>query len=250
MKDTPLLKSGFAREWGESLISLIYPERCPVCDGVLSGMEKDEHICEECSAKIRFINSPRCFKCGCALQDDSEEYCRACKIRKHVYDRGLALFEYDTVRISMYRFKYSGREEYAKFYAKAAYEELGKEIAKWRPDGIVPVPMYAAKKRMRGYDQAESFATEFGELMGIPVYTDMVKRVRATAPMKTLSARERGANLKNAFIIGRDDVKLRQVLVVDDIYTTGSTIDAVAAVFKGAGVDKVWFLTLSEGRGI
>ena len=250
MKDTPLLKNGFVREWGEGLISLIYPERCAVCDGVLSGAEREEHICEECSVKIRYINSPRCYKCGCALPDDSEEYCRVCKVRKHVYERGLALFEYDTVRISMYRFKYSGREEYAGFYAKAAFEKLGKEIAKWRPDGIVPVPMYPAKKRMRGYNQAESFAEEFGELMGIPVYTDIVKRVRATAPMKTLSARERGANLKNAFIIGRDDVKLRQVLVVDDIYTTGSTIDAVASVLKGAGASKVWFLTLSEGRGI
>ena len=68
--------------------------------------------------------------------------------------------------------------------------------------------------------------------------------------MKRLNARQRHVNLKNAFIIGRNDVKLRRVLVVDDIYTTGSTIDAVAAVLKASGTEKVFFVTLSGGNGI
>ena len=245
-KDTHHLWNDYLKRIRE----LLFPPRCPVCDEVLGAQDRQRLICRDCAGKISFIHEPRCLKCGMALEDETEEYCSSCKKRRHIYDSGLALFEYSPLRTSMYRFKYSGRAEYAKFYGRAAARYLGEQIRKWQPEGVIPVPMYAPKERMRGYNQAELFARALGNELSIPVYNDIVIRRRKTSPMKRLNARQRHVNLKNAFIIGRNDVKLRRVLVVDDIYTTGSTIDAVAAVLKASGTEKVFFVTLSGGNGI
>ena len=84
--------------------------------------------------------------------------------------------------------------------------------------------------------------------MGIPVEGRLIRRVRKTLPQKLLGDRERQNNLKRAFKIDRNDVKLKTVIIIDDIYTTGSTVDACAAVLKCAGVKKVYFITAAIGK--
>ena len=85
---------------------------------------------------------------------------------------------------------------------------------------------------------------------GIPVRADLIERTVKTAPMKDLSAAERQNNLKKAFKILRNDVKLNTIIIIDDIYTTGSTIDAMSREFRKAGVGRIYFITLAIGRGI
>ena len=231
------------------LSDLVFPRRCPVCDGVLSARDGQQLICSTCIPKIKYIKSPRCYKCGKQLDEEETEYCLDCRSKEHAFERGLALYDYLSVRLSMYRFKYSGRREYAGFFGRDMAEHFGDYFKKTGIDAIVPVPMYEAKKRTRGYNQAEVLADSLGKELGIPVMKDLVKRTRNTRPMKMLSPVERAANLKNAFIIGQFDVKLRKILVVDDIYTTGCTTDAVANVLKAAGVLEVYFAALSIGEG-
>ena len=127
----------------------------------------------------------------------------------------------------MYRFKYSNKREYAGFYAKEAVRIYG------------PVPMYRWKEKGRGYNQAAVFALALGEKMNLPVEKRMVKRIRNTTPQKELNDVERKINLKKAFQLVPNIVKYRKILIVDDIYTTGSTIDAVAEVLLQAGVDEI-----------
>ena len=86
--------------------------------------------------------------------------------------------------------------------------------------------------------------------MGIPVYRDFLLRVKNTAPLKYENPKERQNNLKRAFNIARNDVKLKRVVVVDDIYTTGSTMDEAAGVLKASGVEVVCFIALASGAGI
>jgi len=234
-----------------NLISdLIFPRRCPVCDGVLSERDRKDLVCLECLPKIKYIKSPKCYKCGKQLGDDEAEYCADCRKKEHLFERGFALYDYPSVRHSMYRFKYSGRTEYAGFFGRDMAEHFGAEFKKIGIEAVIPVPMYAAKKRMRGYNQAEELAKVLGRELGIPVIKDLVKRTKKTLPMKMLSPSERAANLKNAFIIGQFELKLRRILVVDDIYTTGCTSDAVAKVLKDAGVNEVYFAALSIGEGL
>lgn len=231
------------------ILDLLYPARCPVCDGVLL---PGEEVCEECLPRLRYVTDPRCCKCGKPLQNEEEEYCQDCcpdgMGRTHIYDSGLALYEYELIKDSLYRFKYKGRCEYAGFFGKEMVERLGDRIAAWHPDALLPVPMYRRKERMRGYNQAHLLAQGVGAALHIPVRQDLMVRQRQTVPMKELDPAGRQINLKKAFIIGRFDVKLKCIIIVDDIYTTGSTMDEMAKVLRSAGVSRIHFLTLAIGR--
>ena len=150
----------------------------------------------------------------------------------------------------MYRFKYSNRREYARFFAEQAVEQQADWLQRNGVEAIIPVPMYRPKQRKRGYNQAEIFALELARQMDIPLVRDGVRRTRNTRPQKLLNDGERKNNLKKAFQAADFIVKYKKVLIVDDIYTTGSTVEAVAAELRRCGVEQVFFLTLCTGEGI
>ena len=115
---------------------------------------------------------------------------------------------------------------------------------------LVPVPIHKSRQKKRGYNQALLLAEVLSAYCGIPVYDDLIARCGKTKAQKNLTDRERQNNLKKAFKIGRNDVKLKTIIVVDDIYTTGTTLDAVAKVCKEAGVVSVYSLTVAVGKGL
>lgn len=128
---------------------------------------------------------------------------------------------------------------------------LGDFIRSVSPDVMVPVPLHKKKLSKRGYNQAACLARVLGKNMQLPVDEKLVKRVRNTAPMKRLNPAERQNNLKKAFNIGRNDVKLYdRIILVDDIYTTGTTLDEIAALLKSHGVSEVYCVTLACGAGL
>lgn len=235
------------REWCNGVLRVVYPVHCPVCDEIVD--ELGEKVCAECLRKIKLLTPPWCMRCGRKVED-GEEYCRDCRGSRHVFDRGRALYEYADAAASIYRFKYAGRREYADFFGEEIAEYLGDFIRQIQPDGIVPIPLHRRRYAKRGYNQAELLASETGRRLGIPVYPKMLVRVRNTVPQKKLNPQERQNNLKKAFNIGRNDVKLKVILVFDDIYTTGSTIDEAARALREAGAEKIYFITLACGAGI
>jgi len=182
--------------------------------------------------------------------DENAEYCEDCSKMKHVYTEGRSLYEYRAVDASIYRFKYGGRCEYADYYAKAFAYYLGDVINGWNPDAIISVPLHKKKMRKRGYNQSALIAKGISKELGIPYLEDVIIRSRNTVAMKELDARTRQINLKNAFKICHFDVKLKHIVIVDDIYTTGSTIDSMASVLLEHGVQKVFFVTLATGAAI
>ena len=113
---------------------------------------------------------------------------------------------------------------------------------------IIPVPMYKKKQRQRGYNQAETLAKEIGKKLSLPVDAKYLKRVRPTIPQKELGKKEREINLKNAFKTSENAVKLEKVLLIDDIYTTGVTMDEAAKALLRSGVKEVRFLVLCTGK--
>ncbi|MDD2970599.1 MAG: double zinc ribbon domain-containing protein [Lachnospiraceae bacterium] len=230
------------------MIELVFPRRCPICDRIV--YPKGRLICGECSGKIRYIQEPRCKKCGKGLKKEEEEYCFDCGHKKHEYDQGIALYEYRSVQDSIFRFKYQGRCEYADFYARDMAEKLGQEVRQWNADAFIPVPIHYTRKNKRGYNQAEIIADALAGYISLPVYKDIVKRCKKTIPQKELDIQARQNNLKKAFKIARDDVKLESIILVDDIYTTGSTIDGIAGELKKAGIDKIYYIALSIGKGL
>ena len=127
--------------------------------------------------------------------------------------------------------KYKNKREYLDFYAEAAAEKLRQHENReeWQFDGLVPVPVHPARKRKRGFNQAEVLAKRMGERLEMPVYPEFLYRIRNTEPLKELNPDERLRNLQQAFQADAEAIRasgVQNVLLVDDIYTTGSTAEA------------------------
>ena len=155
----------------------------------------------------------------------------------------------DEVKIMMYRFKYGNRRTYAAFFADEAEKQCGDWIKRIGVEAVVPVPMYRKKERQRGYNQAAIFARELADAFGLACEPGPVKSIKDTKPQKELGDAERENNLKNAFQAEEFIVKYKYILLVDDIYTTGSTAEAVARQLLAVGVEKVFFLSVCIGNG-
>ncbi len=233
--------------WKERILALLFPSRCAICDATV---KYDKHICNRCMDEIKTLEDPTCIKCGKKIKTTTELVCHDCSTHHHYFDRGYALFDYQQVKTSLYRFKYAGRAEYAKYYAQVAEEKYGTLLKQLKADALIPVPIHKRRLKERGYNQAEEFSKELSNRLGIPTRTDLVKRTTATVALKKLGRFERQNNLKKAFIISRNDVKLKTIIVIDDIYTTGATIDTISRIFRHSGVEKIFFLTVAIGRGI
>lgn len=236
------------RKYIDKILDLCYPRRCPYCDEPVPMGEK--LICNACRPKIRYIKEPRCKKCSKQLQDDAMMFCEDCRKRNHVFDCGYALYDYHCMSKSIYRYKYQGRCEYTVFYAQDVVRRLGAKIQSWKADALIPIPLHASRQNQRGYNQAELLSREITKLTGIPTRSSLVKRVRKTTPQKELDEVGRQNNLKRAFFINTDVVKLKRVILIDDIYTTGNTVNAVAKELKQRGVGEIYFITLCIGEGM
>ncbi len=237
----------FLRKVWDMILQLLFPLRCPICDDIVA--PAGERICATCFERLQPITVPFCGKCGRKLLTESC-FCRDCKERLHVFTQGRILYQYEAVSDAIYRFKYGGRKEYGVFFGQQMAEQLGDYVRMIAPQVIIPIPLHHARQKMRGYNQARVLAEEIGRRLGIPVETKLVKRIKNTNPLKWENPGQRENNLKKAFIISENDVKLRRVLLIDDIYTTGRTMDAVAGVCKMAGIQEIYCLSLAGGSSM
>lgn len=230
-----------------SVTDILYPHRCPICESLV---DKQGEICRECGYKVKYITEPFCMVCGKPLEQEGRELCGDCTGRKHNFVRGVAAFAYTKeLKQSIYRFKYSNHREYAAFYGDSILRLKGQIIRSWQPEVIIPVPLHPKRLKNRGFNQAELIAGRIGAGLGLPVDGRTLIRTVNTAPQKTLNDKERAQNTKKAFQLTENIVKYRKVLLVDDIYTTGATLDSCAEVLLQAGVKKVYFAAVCTGRG-
>ena len=181
------------------------------------------------------------MKCGKSVEDDAEAFCHDCAAGAKSFEYGVALLNYDDVmRRAVSRIKYKNRREYIKPFAKMFWMRWGKTIAEMEADCLVPVPLHPTRYRKRGFNQAELLARELGALSGIPVRTDILFRERKTEAQKELTPDQRIRNLQKAFRADPEKADVSSVILVDDIYTTGSTAEACTRALKEAGVGKVY----------
>lgn len=239
----------------ELVSSLLFPGRCPVCDEILEPEELEKGIHSACESKLYPIQGAVCMHCGRPIGNRNLEYCYDCV--KKGYDRksnvtqGKSIYLYKgMVKKSMYRFKYSNKREYADFFARRALKENAVWLKRIGVDVIVPVPMYKKKQKQRGYNQAECFARALSKYIGIQVDNNIVIRRVDTTPQKGLGESQRKNNLKNAFHCKKSVVQCEGILVVDDIYTTGITAEAVAEELIKMGARRVYLMTICVGEDI
>ena len=127
-------------------------------------------------------------------------------------------------------------------------DQYGYYLREKKVELIVPVPLHRKKMRIRGYNQAALLAEVLGEITGISVDEDILVRVKNTKPLKQLNDKERRRSIRGAFSV-RKSVWAKTIVLIDDIYTTGSTLDEAARVLLKAGAEKVYYLTISIGQG-
>lgn len=219
-----------------------------MCDGIVRHF--GEKICPECKNKLIVVKKPFCRKCGKPMESTESAYCYDCLNKRQEYTRGFGLYHYNSAATSIYRFKYKGRREYAAFFAEEIVKNLGEEIRQMKANALLPVPIHKSRFRDRGYNQASVLAKEIEKILKIPVYDDLIIREKKTIPLKKLNPLERQNNLKKAFKIARNDVKLDTIIIIDDIYTTGSTINEISRELKQLGVKNIFFITLAIGAGM
>jgi ComF family protein len=190
------------------------------------------------------------MRCGKTVENPEEEYCGDCvAIPKH-FVRGFPVFSYEEpVKSALYDFKYKNQRNYAGFFADCIYQYYGEHLQKIKLEGLVPVPVHPHKKRSRGYNQAELLAVELGKRLGLPAYGDYLLREVDTNPQKELGDKARMKNIKNAFKISPNAIKLKKILLVDDIYTSGATVDACTCALQEFGVDEVYYTSVAIGKG-
>lgn len=234
------------------LCGLIFPRRCPICGDIVSGNEK--LACPSCKESLQVIQEPRCKKCSKPIENHEKEYCYDCSTRVFQFEKGYALWVYDNqMKGSIAAFKYLGRREYVAFYTEEFIKYYGGIIKEMNPDAFVPVPLHYSKQRKRGFNQAELFACSLGKELNIPVWSHVLRRNRKTLPQKELNDKDRLKNLSQAFSVEKIQksnlCNINKIILVDDIYTTGSTIEACSRVLKRAGVKQIYFVSLCIGRG-
>ncbi|MBQ3666146.1 MAG: ComF family protein [Lachnospiraceae bacterium] len=230
------------------ILDIVYPRRCPVCDSILRFHRGK--ICAKCYHELIYVHEPRCKKCGRSIEKFEQEYCNDCSRKKHLFVSGIALITNSGAgKKSVYAIKYRNKREYVDFYTDEIVKRYSEEIRYWKPDLLIPVPLHKKKQLKRGYNQAEVIAVALGRKLKIEVDTKSLKRIANTMPQKELNELQRKKNLANAFQSDSKNIIGKNIVVIDDIYTTGSTIDECTKILIEAGAHNVHFITLSIGAG-
>ena len=244
------------------LASFVFPQRCPFCDGVLPFQARlhaplpareaaDVWIHPACYPAQLRLQEPLCLRCGKELSEGEGGNCRACREKSLHFKQNRAIWQYEEpARSAITRFKYHGRQQYAVYFARAwlmANREYLEEVA--RPQVLIPVPIHKSRLRKRGYNQAALIAYELEKMCGIPCREDILIRTKHTGAQKDLGPVERLLNMENAFRINQIPEGMERVLLVDDIYTTGSTLESISRLLQEAGIPHIFAATLSIAGG-
>lgn len=235
--------------YADSFLELIYPEKntCFICESYDESIA-DKYICSYCEKKIKKIIPPVCSKCSKPIDyNSSTGLCQeCCDVERH-FEMSKSPYAYDgLVKKAIYSYKYYNKPYFYKLFGNSLIDYM-KNYSYTNFDYIVSVPLHPSKMRKRGYNQSELLAKYISANLSIP-YIDALKRTKKTLKQSEQNKEERRKNLKDAFAVKRNSQEVinSTILLVDDIYTTGSTVAECSKALKNYGASKVYVITIAR----
>jgi ComF family protein len=238
------------KTWVNAALHFLYPGICQVCKHERANSDQG-FVCDECRGKVRFIQPPFCDRCGLPYEGaiTTRFECAECRELEPCFATARSAVEAkDPVLEIIHKYKYNRALWFEKVLADLLIERARPELLKEKWDSIVPVPLHPTKEREREFNQAERLGACLSRATGIPTRPRLLQRVVATKTQTLLSRAERLANVRRAFAM-REGEKLpgHQIVLIDDVLTTGATTSACAKVLRNAGAAKVCVWTVARG---
>jgi ComF family protein len=224
-------------------LGLLFPSRCFHCGAQHRGGHA--FLCDTCKEELSFLTGDLCPRCGTPR---SAGGCETCAKSTFVFDQARAVYSFSPVVQSLiHNLKYSDLPAVGRFLgAQAAQFIQQNEPFPWI-DVIAPVPLHAVRKRHRGYNQADVIARTCARNTGIPYIANLIKRARYTQTQTKLNRTQRQQNVTGAFRVHpAHRIQGKSVVIMDDVFTTGATTNAIAEALKAGGASKVYVLTIAR----
>ena len=247
------------------LADALFPARCLGCGRIFpretgdqgagetdtgQGAVLADHFCRQCRGRWTAVESPLCSRCGMVFtsREGADHWCGRCLDRPGAYTRARAAGIYDgSLRDAIHVFKFKGRTRLAEPLGRLLFAAYQRHWPAGEIDMIAPVPLHRRRFRKRGFNQAHLLIHSWNLPGETVIVRDLLVRLRATAPQTGLDRRQRRTNIKNAFSVNRPGESAgKRVLLVDDVLTTGATVEACAAVLLKDGAQRVDVLTLAR----
>jgi ComF family protein len=231
-----------------TVFQFFLPPQCPCCERFSE--EGKQGFCSNCLSQIRWIEPPFCSICGIPFISREVEThpCGACVTHRKYFTiaRALGAFE-GSLQEAIHRWKYEGKTYLTPFFADWMAEGLNRH---WEPgslDLLIPVPLHTRRLRERGFNQALLLVRELSRRTGIPYRKSILQKKKSTIPQVNLSGVEREKELRGTFhVIGKEELSGLSVLLIDDVYTTGATVNECSKVLLRGGAKRVDVLTLAH----
>jgi competence protein ComFC len=219
-------------------VDWLYPPTCPGCK------KAGVTFCLDCLSKLRFLSENICKVCGLPVKKPST-LCQDCAVQLPAYNQMRSWVVYqDSIREAIHDLKYRQNIGLGFFFSKPLLTMLYE--SDWQIDLVIPIPISRSHFKQRGYNQSALISRPLARMAGIPHSNNSVARVKETATQTTLNAKERFKNMDDAFLGNPDKLKGRSVLVVDDVITTGATMQNCSKAIKKAGAEKVYCLSVAR----
>ncbi|NQT93641.1 MAG: ComF family protein [Lentisphaerae bacterium] len=230
-------------------LDLVYPRICAGCGTGVEGAQT--HMCWTCRSDLPVISFPYCSTCGDPVDGEvTHEYqCSWCLRGHPQFDLARSAVRYrGSVRRMLQAFKYEKVTGLEQDFVPLLAGSVGVHYGEVFLDAVLAVPLHPVRERDRTYNQAGLLARGLARTLGLPAASHCLRRVLRTRTQTNLTARERRENVARAFHARNEDwIEGRRLLLVDDVMTTGATVNACAGVLKEAGAAGVYVLTVARG---
>lgn len=228
----------------KDIANIFFQNGCIVC-----GRTTNKFICDRCESEIEYINPPLCTRCGRPFNSEQgiSHLCYNCIKEKNKFTMSRAVFKYNGhIKHLIHRFKFGDQVNLAEFFSDQLIRLYNMYFVTRKIHAIIPVPLANGRLKHRSYNQTQLLADMMSKKLFLPVYSEQLVKVKETLPQSKLNSEQRRENVKHAYmVVDSNRIKSKNILLIDDVITTGATINACANTLIRAGINQVYVIAIA-----